>query len=254
MRDPMAGEAGDTISINKSDSGTWYLGGENKFTSGTGGKTTFTVSGGTLHLYRADEVNNPTTTNSNAMVTTGTISLDGSGSSFTLGSGATLSLGGVGHEIKVGGGTAGTITIAGGATLVFNMAGATTSTVNLTLSAGSITVGGTASFTTRVDLNVTGLSAGTYSLIDYASLSISARDITLGSVTGLGAGLSGTLTPGDTKLTYTIAEVADPTDPDGNTVRTVVGAENENLSDDDKTRFRSGDGMIFVNNSSNSSV
>ncbi|MDL2286859.1 hypothetical protein LJC24_05460, partial [Desulfococcaceae bacterium OttesenSCG-928-F15] len=118
MRDPMAGNAdNNTITISKTEAGAWKLGGENKFTSVGSGKTTFTVSGGSLHLYRADEVNKPTTANPNAKVAVGTISLAGTGSSFTLGTGATLSLGGTGHSI-----TAATIKLENSSTLAFDLA------------------------------------------------------------------------------------------------------------------------------------
>ncbi|MDL2269894.1 hypothetical protein LJC41_08025, partial [Desulfosarcina sp. OttesenSCG-928-G17] len=74
MRDPLDGQAWPgVISISKTGAGTWYLGGTNALTQSGTGITTFTISDGTLHLYRAGEVPNPGY--ADGKVATGTISL-----------------------------------------------------------------------------------------------------------------------------------------------------------------------------------
>ncbi len=94
MRDRMAGASGGfgrdgTIAIRKTGTGTWNLGGENRFTSGTAGSaTTFRVDAGTLYLYRAGEQQD---------VMAGSINLGGDASAFILGDGTarvTLGVGG----------------------------------------------------------------------------------------------------------------------------------------------------------------
>ncbi|UQS88740.1 autotransporter-associated beta strand repeat-containing protein [Pseudomonas chlororaphis subsp. piscium] len=103
MRDPMGVYNDDAtrhgnkfgITIAKSGSGNWKLGGANEFGAIDSGSTTFDVSDGTLYLYGAGEVDN-SITDVNGKVTTaaavsaGNLKLDGVDSRFTLGSTATL--------------------------------------------------------------------------------------------------------------------------------------------------------------------
>ncbi|WP_131750077.1 autotransporter domain-containing protein, partial [Legionella beliardensis] len=92
MRDPMdsTDNAGE-IAISQTGQGTWRLGGANTFTSADNtGSTNFTVNEGQLYLYADGEVANGNAIDPSALVTAGRISLLGSESSFTLGTGATL--------------------------------------------------------------------------------------------------------------------------------------------------------------------
>jgi autotransporter-associated beta strand protein len=104
MRDPMSG---NPTMVTETGQGVWALGGTNSLTS-----TAFSVNSGTLYLYAAGEVPNPNPSNSNAQVAAGTIALSGAGSSFTLGSGASLVAAG-NNSITVNG----PITLANGATI-----------------------------------------------------------------------------------------------------------------------------------------
>ena len=104
MRDPMSG-APDSVS--EMGQGVWALGGANDFSTSptppSGSRpTTFSVNSGTLYLYAGGEVPNPTSSNATAQVAAGSIALNGAGSSFTLGTGATLVAGGA-NSISVDG-------------------------------------------------------------------------------------------------------------------------------------------------------
>ncbi|CDZ77139.1 Extracellular serine protease precursor [Legionella massiliensis] len=95
MRDPMDAPINSSNTfINKLGAGTWALGGTNLFTQLANGLTSFNVQGGELYLYSQNEVANPTAISPNAMVGAGNIQLKGSGSSFSLSSGAVLVAGG----------------------------------------------------------------------------------------------------------------------------------------------------------------
>jgi autotransporter-associated beta strand protein/predicted outer membrane repeat protein len=108
MRDPMSGSF-SPATISETGSGVWALGGGNVFTLVS---NTFSVNGGTLYLYAAGEVPNPTTSTPAAQVAAGTIALSGAGSSFALGPGATLVAAG-NNSITVNG----PITLANGAAI-----------------------------------------------------------------------------------------------------------------------------------------
>ena len=132
MRDPLSGLAQNngSLTVTKSGTGTWKLGGSNTLNTGTGGlATAFNVNGGTLHLYRAGEVSN----GSAGAVEAGLITMNqNASSSFTLASGARLDLGG-GNAI-----TASQVSLAGGSTLGFDLAGINTAgQTGLTITAGS---------------------------------------------------------------------------------------------------------------------
>jgi autotransporter-associated beta strand protein/predicted outer membrane repeat protein len=101
MRDPMSG---NPATVTETGPGVWALGGANSLTN-----TTFSVSSGTLYLYKSGEV--PNTGVSTVPATTGTIALSGSGSRFTLGDGATLVAAG---DNRI---SASTITLANGAAI-----------------------------------------------------------------------------------------------------------------------------------------
>ncbi len=173
MRDPMASLTGEmntsSLGIRKTGSGDWKLGGNNRLAIGsyTSSATTFSVDEGTLYLYRQDEVENASETSNNGMVTTGVIDIAGANSVFSLGDGATLSLGGIGHRIAVSNGT---ITLDSGSVLAFDMTDATTSTTSLTLSATTLDGSAIGSGAIRVTDSTLPTTAGeTYTLVDAGS-------------------------------------------------------------------------------------
>ncbi|MGA8655972.1 MAG: autotransporter-associated beta strand repeat-containing protein, partial [Chthoniobacterales bacterium] len=138
MRDPMSG-APDSVS--EMGQGVWALGGANVFsTSSTppGGSrpTMFSVNSGTLYLYATGEVPDGA-----GQVAAGSIALNASGSSFTLGAGATLVAAGA-NSISV----AGDVLLAPGATMRGGTA-ADGSLIHVPLSGG---------ITSRLDLSATG--------------------------------------------------------------------------------------------------
>ncbi|MDR1817901.1 MAG: autotransporter domain-containing protein [Puniceicoccales bacterium] len=114
MRDPMSG---DTAIINQTSgsTGVWKLAGENKFYN-----TQFTITAGTLQLYKAS-----------SGIAAGILTFTDANSYFTLSAGARLSVGG-GNSISV---ASGKITIAGA--LEFDLASASTTVAPLTLTAAS---------------------------------------------------------------------------------------------------------------------
>lgn len=110
MRDPMTGVAfyqagtSSTIAINKTGAGVWKMGGTSSFAytmSSTAGKTEFTVAEGTLHLYRAGEVENEGSPVVTGNIGIGGVTTAGLQSYFRLSDGATLSMGGDGHLVRV---------------------------------------------------------------------------------------------------------------------------------------------------------
>lgn len=120
MRDPMSRQKDtSTIAITHTGAGVWALGGSNVFERADEGQTAFAVNEGTLYLYAADEVVNPTTDAPDAMVAAGSLQLDSAASSFTLGSTATLVAGGSNSVT-----TAGRIDLAAGSTIRGGNAGA----------------------------------------------------------------------------------------------------------------------------------
>ncbi|TAI60935.1 autotransporter domain-containing protein [Bradyrhizobium sp. Leo170] len=145
MRDPMGGRANGTLAITQTGDGTWKLGGNNVFTN-SGGQTTFNVVAGRLYLYAAGEVSNATSANAAATVTAGAIQLDGSSSSFTLGSTATLVAAG-NNSIT----TEGSIVLANGATL---RGGTATDNANVD-GGGALIAGGKTSLTLTASGGVT---------------------------------------------------------------------------------------------------
>jgi autotransporter-associated beta strand protein/predicted outer membrane repeat protein len=157
MEDPMSsvGNAG-TITITKSGDGVWRLGGNNNFAQTGSGNTQFTLNSGSLYLYDTGEVSG---------VTAGNIALNGSSSTFSVLSPATLVAGGT-NTIS----TAGTIEVAGlirGGTGSDRSDGHTgitssltlTAPVGVTVDAGGLNVGAvdaTDTFTLIADLMGTG--------------------------------------------------------------------------------------------------
>ncbi len=89
IRDPLSGENnGNAIAVNLTadPDSTILLGGDSIF---TGGNTAFTAVGGTIQLYRDGEVPDGTRNDPATSVNAGAVILNGAGSSFTLGDGAT---------------------------------------------------------------------------------------------------------------------------------------------------------------------
>jgi len=131
MRDPMtaAANGGKTLIMSATGGGLWNLGGMNTLDS-----TPFTYYSGTLHLYRAGEVANPTAANSSAKVAAGGLNLTSAASSFTLKGAATLLAGG-GNSIAA---PASTITLDTGATIALDLKGVSNTTSLLTLNAPTL--------------------------------------------------------------------------------------------------------------------
>jgi autotransporter-associated beta strand protein len=139
MRDPMSGAPPSVSGVGQ---GVWALGGANGFStiSPFFGPTMFSVNSGILYLYAAGEVANPS--NSNGQVAAGTIALNASGSSFTLGAGATLVAAGansisvVGNVLLADGATIRGGTAADGSLVHVPLFGGITSSLALTATAG----------------------------------------------------------------------------------------------------------------------
>ncbi|MDL2330299.1 hypothetical protein LJC71_11280, partial [Desulfosarcina sp. OttesenSCG-928-A07] len=242
MRDPMAGHASNVIAINKSGDGAWYLGGTNTFAQGGTGKTTFTVSEGTLHLYRTGEVDN--SAYADGKVAVGTINLAGTDSSFTLGTGASLSLGGTGHSIS-----AATIKLEADSTLAFDLAhhdanaGTPMLTLSNTSSVGDVGVD-------LLSLN----SAGTYTLASgpgFANISETAP-------TFRGENITGTLLDGVLTLNTTTDLKVTVDSLPNNAAITWTGATSgswnlaaKNWNDDARNsqQYLPGDAVTFTTNS-----
>ncbi|WP_429500703.1 autotransporter outer membrane beta-barrel domain-containing protein (plasmid) [Robbsia andropogonis] len=152
MLDPMSGSAGTVTQ----DGGTWYLGGATSFA----GTTTFSINSGNLYLYGDGQSSLTNAQDSSGVIkaTTGSITADSSGSSFTLGSGATLTAGGMNNAISMSNGT---ITLSNNAILAFNLAANDSSgDPMLSLTANSISVG--ANLTANL---ISDASPGTYTLL-----------------------------------------------------------------------------------------
>jgi hypothetical protein len=162
MRDPMGGYAyatvsGATMTIAHTGNGTWKLAGNNEFTSASQGKTSFYIgTGGTLHLYREDEVKNPS---EGTKIAAAKISLAGTDSYFYLYADTKLIVGG-GNSISVPNGT---IYLYG--KTVFDMTNAKTTTPRLSLNSKSY--GGNKFGSGEIYLtNAFGLATGTYTLVE----------------------------------------------------------------------------------------
>ena len=91
MLDPMTA-ADATLLLTQTGSGAWNLGGDNTLglTPTGAANIQFTITTGTLHLYRANE----TDTTGAHTATTGNLTLNGATSAFTLANNAALSAGG----------------------------------------------------------------------------------------------------------------------------------------------------------------
>jgi len=153
MRDPMGGTP---TSVTETGPGVWALGGTNDLTGAA-----FSVNGGTLYLYAAGQVPNPTTGNPGARVAPGTIT---GLTSFILGSGATLVAAG-NNSVTV---TGGPITLANDATIRGGTA-ADASLLNVPLVAGgpasSLTLSATGGVGLQGQLNVKAIApADTFTL------------------------------------------------------------------------------------------
>ncbi|MDL2313586.1 autotransporter domain-containing protein [Desulfovibrio sp. OttesenSCG-928-C14] len=128
MRDPLSSSGGQTT---KSGDGVWKLGGTNLFIS------SIMINAGTLYLYAAGEVGNPTTADPEAKVEQGHIYLNNTYDDFYLWSGASLQMGGQEHQISAGR----QIYFSTGSSLIFNLAGTfPESTPSLQLSSNKIKI------------------------------------------------------------------------------------------------------------------
>ncbi|MDR2367628.1 MAG: autotransporter domain-containing protein [Deltaproteobacteria bacterium] len=163
VHDPMSGTG--EVAIAQNGSGLWNLGGESVFT----GKTTFSVNGGTLRLYGNEEVQDSNSAN----VAAGKIKLSGSGSSFSLASGATLELG---DENVI---AATNVNLAGGSILAFNLPPTpTNSTSPLLTLTGTTTVTGTGQI--QIDfatLNLYDAGEKNYTLVDSSIGAFTAQNV-----------------------------------------------------------------------------
>ncbi|MDR0536175.1 MAG: autotransporter domain-containing protein [Puniceicoccales bacterium] len=154
MRDPFSASG----FVTKNGSGTWKLGGASK-----GGYVR--INAGTLHLYRAAEVLNPTAYSATAAVAAAAVT----GSTFTLADGAKISIGGGNtldfSTVNFGGGS-----YSGKNDYIFDMTGATTSKARLTVKATYMPYVGNGNFYIN---NADALGAGTYPLISLPNLAFS---------------------------------------------------------------------------------
>ncbi|WP_181409941.1 autotransporter outer membrane beta-barrel domain-containing protein [Martelella alba] len=172
MRDPIAVYSNTgTIAVSKGGDGVWALGGENDFTRIDDGKTTFDLNEGTLYLYRDGEVANATAADPDATVAAGSLNLDGAGSTFTLGSSATLVA--AGDNMIT---TDGTITLNDGATIRGGTAADANGNANR--AAPLTTLGGATSLTLSSALGAVRLN-GTLNLSAPASADTFTLDATL---------------------------------------------------------------------------
>ncbi|GHT24083.1 hypothetical protein FACS189419_08800 [Planctomycetales bacterium] len=151
MLDPMSGGG---VSINKTGTGTWKLGGSNNL-SAVG--SMLSVEKGTLYLYSAAE----------ATTGAGSINLGAAGGDFTLKNGATLLVSGKGHTI-----TAQDIALQSGSNVTFDLTGMTAADTALTLT------GNVANSGLNVDVLNIPAPLGIYHLFDTASANFAALNNT----------------------------------------------------------------------------